>query len=139
MSGPALKKLNAHRSIHDGVISEGRNLMEKFLELYNNNQIKQARMVTDELTEHWETRAIAHADAEEEGFYQEKLDQKPDLLEKINMLKRDHELLRILLKEIKQLIPRDETHTDVIDRFKAMQLLMQIHNREEEKYLLSDH
>ncbi|NBI30075.1 hemerythrin domain-containing protein [Chengkuizengella marina] len=139
MSGPSLKKLHAHRSIHDGVITEGRDLMEKFLKLYNNNQIKLARMVTDELTEHWETRAIAHADAEEEGFYQEKLDQKPELLEKVNKLKRDHELLRILLGEIKELLPRDETHEDVIDRFKTMQILMQIHNREEEQYLLSDH
>lgn len=139
MSGPSLHKLNAHRSIHDGAVAEGRELMELMMEVYTEKKQTHARMAAEALIEHWETRVIAHADSEEEGFYQDKLDQRPEMTETLAMLRRDHDLLRILVKEARELLDENEgVNDDVIDRLRSVYVLVQIHNREEETLLL-DH
>jgi succinate dehydrogenase/fumarate reductase iron-sulfur protein len=52
------------------------------------------------LIEHWQTRTLRHADAEETGWYRELLAERPELHDDIIALTRDHELLRILMAEI---------------------------------------
>lgn len=69
--------------------------------------------------EHWEMRIIDHAQSEEEGFYKEKVEGEPQLVETIAMLKRDHDLLRMLVAEIKQRI-QTEVNRDVLDRFRTL-------------------
>ncbi len=91
------------------------------------------------LLEHWETRTIAHADSEEEGLYKRKLEENPDISHTLSMLKRDHDLLRILVSDIKEELDKQGVNDDVIDRFKAIYVLVQIHNRDEESYLLDGH
>lgn len=142
MTGPSLRKLDAHRSIHDGVVAEGRDLLELLLKVLSEkpeNHEQLSKMAVEALIEHWEQRLIAHADSEEEGFYEEQLEQQPELLEPLTMLKRDHELFRILVKEIKGIIEKDGITEEAIDRFKAIYVLAQIHNREEEGYLFEHH
>lgn len=142
MSGPSLNKLNAHRSIHDGVVTEGRDLLELLLKVRREKRAdheKHALMTAEALIEHWDTRLIAHADSEEEGFYEKKLADHPDLNEALTKLKRDHDLFRMLNKEIKDLISNDGVTEEVIDRFKTIYILARIHNRDEEGYLLEDH
>ena len=135
MSGPSLKQLHAHRSIHDGAYSEGREMVELLCKLYQDNRLEHARMAADALVEHWETRTLAHAESEEEGFYLEKSRVSPELAEKVLMLKRDHDLMRILVKEIKQFLADDTISENVIDRFKSLFFLVRVHSVEEENSL----
>lgn len=138
MSGPSLHKLHAHRSIHHGALTEARDLLEVLEQLYKEERKNDADLAARTLVEHWETRTIAHADSEEDGFYQKKLAENPGLENIIIMLKRDHQLFRTLVNEIKNLIDTHGVNYDVIDRFKTIYVLVQIHNHDEEKYLLED-
>ncbi|WFA03809.1 hemerythrin domain-containing protein [Bacillus sp. HSf4] len=139
MSGPSLNKLDAHRSIHDGAVTEGRDLMEVLERVYGEKHEKHAMIAAKALLDHWETRTIAHADSEEEGLYKRKLEENPDISHTLSMLKRDHDLLRILVGDIKEKLDKQVVNDDVIDRFKAINVLVQIHNRDEESYLLDHH
>ncbi|WP_017755489.1 hemerythrin domain-containing protein [Calidifontibacillus oryziterrae] len=139
MSGPSLHKLTAHKSIHDGAVSEGRDLLEIVEKLHQKGNKKQAKIAADALVEHWETRTITHADAEEDGFYKSKLEENPEMELTLAMLKRDHALLRILIADIKQsLSEQNNVNQEVIDRFRAIYVLVQIHNRDEEQLLLTN-
>ncbi|WP_458412830.1 hemerythrin domain-containing protein [Schinkia sp. CFF1] len=140
MSGPSLHKLTAHRSIHNGSLTEARDLLEVLEKVFQEGQMEHALLAARTLVEHWETRTIAHADSEEDGFYQKKIEENPDLQELIIMLKRDHQLFRTLIDDIKQILDeKNEVNHDVIDRFKTIYVLVQIHNRDEETYLLVEH
>jgi hypothetical protein len=134
MSGPSLRQLHAHRSIHDGAFAEAKRLTELLEKLYSDGRKEHILEVADALVEHWEKRIIAHAEAEEEGFYKEKIEQDPSLFEKITMLKRDHDIIRILVAEIKSLL-QEPTNQEMLARFHALLLINHIHSREEEKFL----
>lgn len=138
MSGPALKQQHAHQSIHDGYYTEGRDLTEVLIKLYDDNRTDESKEAAHALVEHWETRTIAHADAEEEGFYLEVMKTQPQLTEQVIKLIRDHDLLRMVMADIKDRLANEGLTTQVLDRFKTILLLVDIHNREEEKYLF-DH
>ncbi|HJV45043.1 MAG TPA: hemerythrin domain-containing protein [Bacillota bacterium] len=135
MSGPSLKQLHAHHSIHEGAFSEGNELFEILCKLYQDNRLEHSRMVAEALIEHWETRTLAHAEAEEEGFYLEKASMSPELAEKVLMLRRDHDLMRILVGEIKDILSNHPVNEDVIDRFKMLFFIVRVHSTEEEKSL----
>ncbi|SDZ43036.1 Hemerythrin HHE cation binding domain-containing protein [Evansella caseinilytica] len=139
MSGPALRKLHSHKSIHDGAVTEGRDIMTLLEDVYKKKQEKHAKIAAAALIEHWETRILAHADAEEEGLYLDIKKQRPDLQETITKLIRDHELIRILVKETKTMLDDSSVTEEVIDRFKAVYVLVQLHSREEENYLPLEH
>ncbi len=135
MAGPSLRQLHAHRSIHEGAYVEARDGLELLEKLRRFGRGEQAREAANLLVEHWETRTLAHAQAEEEGFYQEQAAQKPELAETVTMLRRDHALMRILVDEIKQILPAEGVTEAVVDRFKALMLIVSIHSREEESLL----
>jgi len=135
MSGPSLYKLDAHKSIHDGVVSEGKEILDLLIKVLGENQKEHAKMAAEALVEHWETRLIAHADSEEETFYDDMAKKQPELQEQITKLKRDHDLFRILSNEIKELIGKKDIDDEIIDRFKAIYVLAQIHNQQEEEVL----
>lgn len=135
MSGPSLQKLESHRSIHQGVISEGRDLLELLIKVQGEKRIDHAMMAAEALIEHWETRLLAHADAEEEGFYEELLVHHPKWRERLTMLKRDHQLFRKIIMEIKEEMATKGITEEAIDRFKAIKVLANIHNEEEETFL----
>jgi len=139
MSGPSLHKLTAHRSIHNGALTEARDILEVLEQCFREEKIEHATLAARTLAEHWETRTIAHADSEEDGFYQKKLEENPDIKELMIMLKRDHQLFRTIINETKQIIDEHGVNNDVIDRFKTISVLIQIHNRDEETYLFDEH
>lgn len=90
--------------------------------------------------EHWETRTIAHADSEEEGFYMEIMEKKPELKEEVIKLIRDHDLIRMIVADVKGRLPNEGVTEEVIDRFKTILHLVDIHNHEEERILFrQDH
>ncbi|MDG3086583.1 hypothetical protein P7F88_10840 [Vibrio hannami] len=122
-----------------GAVTEGRDLMEVLERVYREKHEKHAMIAAKALLDHWETRTIAHADSEEEGLYKRKLEDNPDISHTLSMLKRDRDLLRILVSEIKELLDGQGVTDDVLDRFKAIYVLVQIHNRDEEAHLLDHH
>lgn len=136
MSGPSLEKLTSHRSIHNGAVTEGRDLLRVIEKTFREGNLELATIGATALVEHWETRTISHADSEEEGFYVKKLKENPEIELSLARLKRDHDLLRTLVSEIKQLLAEHRVNDEVIDRFKAIYVLVQIHNRDEERLLL---
>ena len=64
------------------------------------------------------------------------MQEKPQLKDKVIGLTRDHDLLRILIKQIKNLVRKVGVNDAVLNRFEAMLLVNEIHSRDEEEYLL---
>ncbi|WP_062356760.1 hypothetical protein [Bacillus kwashiorkori] len=141
MSGPSLKKYHSHHSIHEGVYVEARELTTLLLKSIEEKKAENyIQEITNALIEHWEQRMLAHADSEEEGLFKERLAENPDLLEIVAKLKRDHQIMGILVEEIKTELQKEKVINEyVLDRFKALLCMIQIHNREEEKHMFHEH
>lgn len=138
MSGPSLEKLDAHRSIHDAAFFEAKELTELLVKLHSEGKKAACLEVAKALIESWEQRTLAHADSEEEGFYQKNVKKKGELTEVITMLKRDHHILRTIVRDVKKHLESQEVNSLIINHFQALLIVVQIHSREEEKYLLHD-
>lgn len=136
--GPALAQHHAHHAIHEGARSGAIQKTDELVTLLKQGEIEAAKMAADDLIEYWQTRVIAHADTEESGFYQEMVKEKPELKEAVIQLARDHEILRILLRDIQQLIQEQGITSDVMMKFHALIAVNEIHSREEEKTLFDD-
>ncbi len=138
MSGPSLRQLHAHHAIHQGALSGALTKTEEVEDLLRAKEFEVARQAADHLLEFWETRIISHADAEEEGFYQEMLQQKPELEKAVIDLTRDHDILRIIAADIKQLLVEEGLSYEVMKQFHALLVVNAIHSREEERMLLQE-
>ncbi|WP_188453927.1 hemerythrin domain-containing protein [Virgibacillus oceani] len=137
-TGPALRKLASHRSIHEGAYVEARDLTLVTERLLNDERKDDCLKAAKALAEHWETRVIAHADAEEDGLYKEILEENPELKKEIHMLTRDHDLLRIILDQIKEKLGERLVTREMIDQFKSLLIVNEIHSRSEESKLLKE-
>lgn len=138
MSGPSLRQLHAHHAIHQGALSGALTKTEEVEDLLRAKEFEVARQAADHLLEYWETRIISHADAEEEGFYQEMLEQKPELKETVADLTRDHEIMRLVAADIKKLLVEEGVSYEVMKQFHALLVVNAIHSREEERQLLQE-
>ncbi|MCM3637201.1 hemerythrin domain-containing protein [Sporosarcina luteola] len=136
MSGPALKQLQAHRSIHEGGLSGAVSKTELLIEFLQEGDMKSADRAADELIDYWKSRVISHADAEEEGLYLEIKKENPELEEAITQLTRDHDLLRIIVKDIEMLRETEKLSPTVLQKFYALLVVNEIHSRDEERLLL---
>ncbi|QUG41516.1 hypothetical protein KD050_19945 [Psychrobacillus sp. INOP01] len=133
--GPALKQLHSHHAIHEGGLSGAIQKTNNFLELLKSGELEAANLAADDLLDYWETRVISHADAEESGFYQEKVEENPALRDVVIKLERDHDLLRIISKDIKVIRSEHGLNEAVIQRFYALLTVNEIHSRDEERLL----
>ncbi|ANU28040.1 hypothetical protein [Planococcus versutus] len=138
MSGPSLRQLHAHHAIHQGALSGALTKTEEVEDLLRAKEFEVARQAADHLLEFWETRIISHADAEEEGFYQDMIQQKPELEKAVIDLTRDHDILRIIAADIKQLLVEEGLSYEVMKQFHALLVVNAIHSREEERMLLKE-
>ncbi|WP_348620258.1 hemerythrin domain-containing protein [Paenibacillus polymyxa] len=138
MGGPSLRQLHAHHAIHQGGLSGALDKTREVEELLEAKEFKVARQAADHLIEYWETRILSHADAEEEGFYQEMVEKKPELQEAVIKLTRDHDLLRIIVKELKAMIREEGLTPEVLQQFHALLVVNAIHSREEERLLFEE-
>ncbi len=141
MSGPSLQKLDAHRAIHEAAFHEAKELTELLQKLFDERKETLCLGVAEALIESWEQRTLAHAESEEESFYDQKSrENNGELAEMIAMLKRDHHILRTIVHDAKKLLERHKKVTGtIIHHFQALLVVVQIHSRDEEKYLLHDH
>lgn len=138
MSGPALKQLQAHRSIHEGGLSGATIKTANMMDLLKQGELETALKTADNLIDFWKTRIISHADAEESGFYLEISEQHPELKDAIIALTRDHDLLRIMVKDIEDLLEEEGLSPSVLHRFHALIVVNEIHSRDEERLLFTD-
>lgn len=135
MSGPGLKQIDSHSAIHEAALNEAMELNDILESLYKNNELEKALETAYVVVEHWETRTLQHAAAEEEGLYKDIANDSPELKDKITALTRDHDILRILIDEIKELLDKEGFSDDVLQRFQSLVLVDAIHNRDEERIL----
>ncbi|QHS22471.1 hypothetical protein GWK91_05675 [Virgibacillus sp. MSP4-1] len=135
MSAPGLRKLASHSAIHEAAIIEAQELTELLGYLLEKGDWEKAEEIAFVTLEHWETRTLQHAASEEEGLYKEMAEESSELRDSVIALTRDHDLLRILVREIKDLLNKDGVGKNVLDRFQALILIDQLHNDEEEKVL----
>ncbi len=136
MSGPALERRESHHAIHEAAFNEAQELTIVLRQLLRQGDLERALAVAGVLLEHWQTRTLRHAETEEIGWYQQLLMQRPELQSDIVLLTRDHDLLRILLAEIQEILRMRGVAMGVVERFEAMLLINHIHSREEESRLL---
>ncbi|QDY46451.1 hemerythrin domain-containing protein [Planococcus glaciei] len=137
-SGPSLRQLHAHHAIHQGGLSGAIAKTQEMEDLLRAKEFEVARQAADHLVEYWQTRVISHADAEEDGFYLEMLEQDPSLKEAVDKLTRDHDLLRIIAADIKEMLKKDGLTYEVMQQFHALLVVNAIHSRDEERLLLED-
>lgn len=135
-TGPALKQLTSHRSIHDAGQAQARSLTEEVMQLFEENQTEECLQAAQALIQHWEEKIIAHADAEDESFFQELLagEQIPD--KHIYMMMRDHDLFRQIAAHIKESVTElGKVTMNHIYEFNTLLILNSFHHKGEEKYL----
>ncbi|WP_241536044.1 hemerythrin domain-containing protein [Indiicoccus explosivorum] len=138
LSGPALRKVDSHTAIHEAALQEAAELTNVLHNLLLEGDKERALETAYILVEHWETRTLAHADAEEAGLYQEIAGDSPELRDRIVALTRDHELLRQLLKDAKDKLDGEGAGAEALRRFQALILVDELHNKEEMD-VLPDH
>jgi len=138
-TGPSLRKLDSHSAIHHGAYVEARDLTEVTDKLFYGDREEDCLKAAEALVEYWETRVIAHADTEDESFYKELMEKKPELQKDLHMLSRDHDLFRIIIGNIKEQIEAENKVTkNILNQFQALLVIKEIHNQGEESKLFND-
>lgn len=137
MSGPGLVQVDSHTAIHEAAIFEAEELNDILARLLQDQQTEKALETAYITVEHWESRTLRHAEAEERGLYKELVKTNPELKESVIELTRDHDLLRILVKEIKEILDAEGMNEKALQKFHALVHVDLIHNEEEEEILAS--
>lgn len=137
MSGPSLKKQDAHTSIHEAALNEAMELREIFKNSLEKREEEKALKVADIMIEHWELRTLKHAQSEEEGLYKELVKENPTLTPLVNQLTRDHDLMRKIVEMVHELLSKNEISGKILSLFDALIIIDSIHNEDEMNKLLS--
>lgn len=137
LSGPALQQIDSHHAIHEAAHSEAAELTGIFDQAMADNSTDLALQTAYLLIEHWETRTLRHAEAEETGFYKNAVSEFPVLESIVIALTRDHELMRMTVEEIKSLLRVAGPSQAVQTRFHFLVLLERNHSRDEERRLVA--
>ncbi|WP_414049025.1 hypothetical protein [Macrococcus animalis] len=138
--GPSLRQLHAHKQIHDTGLGLAVNMTDELIRTYQNGTEEEVIQEVIALVDFWESRVISHADAEEEedGFYTEAENKNPKLHDKVQQLSRDHDIMRQVVAKIKSQMENEGFSTQIIDYFRSLIIVNEIHSRDEETYLLND-
>lgn len=135
MSGPGLAQVDSHAAIHEAAVLEAIELNDMLAKLLHNKQKEKALEVAYVAVEHWESRTLKHADAEERGLYKRLTKISTTLKESVIELTRDHNLMRILVHEIKEMLDESGMDEQVLEKFYTLVHVDLIHNRDEEKVI----
>lgn len=137
MSGPSLKKVDAHSSIHEAALNEAKELKELYRHCLKKGESEKGLQVAEIMIEHWETRTLKHAESEEEGLYKEMVEENPDLKETVIQLTRDHDLMRNVVEQIKGFLSKKRVGEEFIALIDALIIIDEIHNEDEMNKLLA--
>jgi len=136
LSGPSLRKKDAHSSIHEAALNEAIELRTLFQKCLEDGDKEKALQVIEVTIEHWESRTLKHAEAEEEGLYKDIVEANPDMLTTVIQLTRDHDLMRRIVDNLKNLLQSDEPNQRMITLLDSLVIIDQIHNDDEMNKLL---
>ncbi|WP_042375394.1 hemerythrin domain-containing protein [Neobacillus jeddahensis] len=137
MSGPSLRKQDAHTAIHDSALNEAKELRFILHKCLTEGQREKALKVAEVTIEHWESRTLQHASSEEEGLYQEMVQEHPQLHPIVLQLIRDHDLMRRIVEQMKNLLINDHIDERMISLLDSLIIVDSIHNEDEMNKLLS--
>jgi phage/plasmid-associated DNA primase len=135
MSGPGLKHVDSHAAIHEAALNEARELNAILARQIEEHDMEKALEIAHIAIEHWETRTLRHAEAEERGLYKELVEESPELKEDIIALTRDHNTMRYLVKSIKETLETEGVTEEVLQQFYSLVQVDAYHNLEEERIL----
>ncbi|WP_340392296.1 hypothetical protein [Macrococcoides caseolyticum] len=137
MTGPSLKQLQAHKQIHDTGLALAVQLTDDLIMNYKDYDEATLKQEVLAIVDFFESRIISHADAEEEtqGFYSEVVAENPEKAESVIQLKRDHDIMRQIITQVKHQIEQGFS-TDIFDYFRSIIIVNEIHSRDEERLLL---
>lgn len=135
VSGPGLKSIDSHAAIHEAALNEAIEINDILSKLMEEKQMEKALEVAYIAVEHWETRTLRHADAEERGLYKDLIEKSPTLKDNVIELTRDHNIMRYLVNSIKQKLEKDGMNQRVLEKFHTLVHVDVYHNLEEEKIL----
>ncbi|WP_051591112.1 hemerythrin domain-containing protein [Bacillus sp. UNC438CL73TsuS30] len=138
MSGPSLRKQDAHTSIHESALNEAKELRTLLYKCLKEEQKEKALKVAEVTIEHWESRTLQHAESEEEGLYKEMAEEKPYLRPLITQLTRDHDLMRRIVEQMRNLLIQDEIDDRMISLLDSLIIVDSIHNEDEMNKLLTN-
>ncbi|MGH1287831.1 hypothetical protein [Bacillus toyonensis] len=138
MSGPSLKKREAHSSIHEAALNEARELREIFHKSLHKNQKEKAVQIAEIIIEHWESRTLKHAESEEEGLYKEIVKENQEMEKTVIQLTRDHDLMRRIVDGMKERLQTKEPDERIIMLIDSLIIIDEIHNEDEMNNLLSN-
>ncbi|KOP82759.1 hemerythrin domain-containing protein [Cytobacillus solani] len=136
MSGPSLKKPDAHSSIHEAALNEAKELRDIFQRCLEDGQKEKALQVAEVIIEHWETRTLKHAESEEEGLYKEMVMENPELKDLVVQLTRDHDIMRRIVQQMKELLQKQEVDGEFTTLMDGVIIVDLIHNEDEMNKLL---
>ncbi|ULT59315.1 hemerythrin domain-containing protein [Neobacillus drentensis] len=137
MSGPSLRKQDAHTSIHESALNEAIDLRMLLQKCLTEDQKEKAIKVAEVTIEHWESRTLQHAASEEEGLYKEMVAEHPSLHPIVLQLTRDHDLMRRMVEQMKNLLIHDEIDERMVSLLDSLIIVDSIHNEDEMNKLLS--
>ncbi|MEH7376302.1 hemerythrin domain-containing protein [Neobacillus drentensis] len=137
MSGPSLRKPDAHSSIHEAALNEAVELRDLFQKCLEDGEKEKAFQVIEVAIEHWESRTLKHAEAEEEGLYKDIVDENPDMISTVIQLTRDHDLMRRIVENMKERLQSHQPDQRMITLLDSLVIIDQIHNEDEMNKLLN--
>ncbi|GHH98372.1 hemerythrin domain-containing protein [Neobacillus kokaensis] len=138
MSGPSLKKKDAHTSIHEAALNEAKELRDLLQKCLRNGEEKKAIQVAEITIEHWESRTLKHAEAEEEGLYKEMAAINPKVEHLVAQLTRDHDLMRRIVQTMKRELETQTVDERMLTLLDCLVIIDEIHNDDEMNKLLAN-
>jgi hypothetical protein len=138
MSGPSLKKQDSHSSIHEAALNEAKELRGVFRKCIESGETEKALQVAAVVIEHWESRTLKHADAEEEGLYKDMVKEEPQLERVVHELTRDHDLMRRIVSNMKGRLLAEDVDDRMLSLLDSLIIIDEIHNEDEMNRLLSN-
>lgn len=139
MVGPALRKFDSHKAIHDAGLGGAKERIEGMRELLGKKEYEHLSEEVESFIEFVEGKIIVHADTEEEegGLYTLAVKNDPGLHDKVQHLIRDHDLMRVIADKMKdELGSKKPDYQQLIDFANSVIIINEIHSRDEEEALL---
>ncbi|HIW12718.1 MAG TPA: hemerythrin domain-containing protein [Candidatus Salinicoccus stercoripullorum] len=128
-TGPALRKVGSHTSIHDAALNHALNLNDDLQDAIAENQMDEAMDISAQIIDIWENRIIEHANSEEESLYKEMSAHSEELAKRVIELTREHDILRVLLAQIKEVLQKEGKVTDeAVRKFDTLIIVDEVHN-----------
>src|SRR5690625_2659414 len=139
MVGPALRKFDSHKAIHDAGLGGAKERIEGMRELLGKKEYEHLSEEVESFIEFVEGKIIVHADTEEEEvvLYTLAVKNDPGLHDKVQHLIRDHDLMRVIADKMKdELGSKKPDYQQLIDFANSVIIINEILSHDEEEALL---